>query len=242
MSEGKIVASIEARMSSSRLPGKVLADIEGAPSLSRLVQRLRRATQIDAIVLSTSDSPSDDILAEWAKNEKLPCFRGNEANVLARVIGTHQMMGSDIVVKVCGDTPLLDPIVIDQAITTFLNNKSIDVVTTTQKRFFPDGVDAEVFSLSLLSEVAEKINDPLVHEHVSLYFYNPDNGYAVFDLVTPDTLFAPNLRLVLDYTEDLEMIRAVFSKLLPTRGENFGTADIIKLVREEPAILSINQR
>ena len=229
-------------MSSARLPGKVLADIEGAPTLSRLLQRLKCATQIDAIVLATSDNPSDDILADWAKNENLPCFRGDERDVLARVTGAHQMMGSDIVVKVCGDTPLLDPIVIDQAVTTFLNKKNIDVVTTTQERFFPDGVDAEVFSLSSLSEVAEKIDDPQVREHVSLYFYNPKNGYIVTNLMTPHALFAPNLRLVLDYMEDLKMIRTIFRKLLPTRGETFGTADVIELVREEPAILSINRR
>ncbi|MBI2585040.1 MAG: NTP transferase domain-containing protein [Rhodospirillales bacterium] len=159
----KVVASIEARMGSTRLPGKVLMDVAGAPALTRLVCRLRRAKRIDGIVLATTVNARDDALVEWSSRENVPCFRGSEDDVLARVVGAQRMMGADVVVEVCGDMPLLDPAVIDMGVVAFTEG-DCDVVTTTRKRSFPDGVDAQVFRLKDLEEVAETVFDPAVRE------------------------------------------------------------------------------
>src|ERR1043166_4002065 len=116
----KLVASVEARMGSSRLPGKVLMDIGGVPSLTRLFRRLRACRGIDDVVLPTAAAPDDEALVAWGRDAGVPVFRGSEDDVLSRVVGAQRMMGSDIVVEVTGDCPLLDPEVVSLGIETFL--------------------------------------------------------------------------------------------------------------------------
>lgn len=232
----KVIASIEARMGSTRLPGKVLMDVAGAPALTRLLRRLRRAKRIDGIVLATTVNPKDDALVEWAAREDVPCFRGSEDDVLARVVGAERMMGADVVVEVNGDTPLLDPAVIDMAADAFAEG-DCDVITTARKRSFPDGIDAQVFRLADLEDVAETVFDPAVREHVSLHFYRTPGRYRIRDLEAPPALRRPDLRLVLDTAEDLETIRGVYARLQPAFGDAFGTADIIRLLDRDPGLL-----
>lgn len=232
----KVIASIEARMGSTRLPGKVLMDIAGAPALTRLLRRLRRGKRIDGVVLATTVNPKDDALVEWASRENVPCFRGSENDVLARVVGAQRMMGADVVVEINGDTPLLDPVVIDMGVEAFAEG-DCDVVTTTRKRSFPDGIDAQVFRLEDLEEVAETVFDAAVREHVSLHFYQAPRRYRVRHLEAPPALRRPDLRLVLDTAEDLELIRGIYARLQPAFGDAFGTADVIGLLDREPGLL-----
>lgn len=231
----RFVASIEARMGSSRLPGKVLEDLAGAPALTRLVRRLRRAGRLDGIVLATTTSAEDDALARWAETEGVECFRGSEDDVLARVVEAQRTMASDVVVEVCGDTPLLDPVVIDMAIDAF-DSQVCDVVTTTRERSFPDGIDAEVFRLADLEEVAATVADPAVREHVSLHFYQQPDRYRVVHLPAPPQWQRPEIQLVLDDPADLERIREIYARLEPDFGDAFGTGDIIDLIDRDPAL------
>jgi spore coat polysaccharide biosynthesis protein SpsF len=232
----KVIASIEARMGSTRLPGKVLMDVAGAPALTRLVRRLKCAKRVDGIVLATTENPKDDTLVEWAAREDVPCFRGSEDDVLARVVGAQKMMGAAVVVEVNGDTPLLDPAVIDMAVEAFAAG-GCDIVTTSRKRSFPDGIDAQVFRLKDLEEVAETVFDPAVREHVSLHFYQAPKRYRVHHLEAPPALRRPDLRLVLDTVQDLELIRGIYARLQPSFGDSFGTADVIRLLDREPGLL-----
>ncbi|MFQ5763791.1 MAG: cytidylyltransferase domain-containing protein [Rhodospirillales bacterium] len=231
----RFVASIEARMGSSRLPGKVLEDLAGAPALTRLVRRLRRARRLDGIVLATTTGAEDDALARWAEAEGVACFRGSEDDVLARVVEAQRTMTSDVVVEVCGDTPLLDPVVVDMAIDAF-ESQACDVVTTTREQSFPDGIDAEVFRLADLEEVAATVADPAVREHVSLHFYQQPDRYRVFHLPAPPQWRRPEIRLVLDEPADLERIREIYARLEPDFGDAFGTGDIIDLIDRDPAL------
>ncbi len=233
----KVIASIEARIGSTRLPGKVLMDVAGAPALTRLLRRLRRAKRIDGVVLATTDNPRDDALVDWAARENVPCFRGSEDDVLARVVGAQRMMAADVVVEVNGDTPLLDPAVIDMGVAAFAEG-SCDVVTTTRKRSFPDGIDTQVFRLKDLEEVAATVFDPAAREHVSLHFYQTPKRYRVRHLEAPAALRRPDLRLVLDTAADLKLIRAVYARLAPEFGDAFGTGDVIGLIDREPGLLS----
>tara|TARA_B100000949_G_C14227635_1_gene427448 strand:+ start:377 stop:1117 length:741 start_codon:yes stop_codon:yes gene_type:complete len=235
----KVVASIEARMGSSRLPGKVLADIGGVPALTRLIRRLRQCRALDEMVLATTTSPKDDELVHWAQSNNVPVFRGSEEDVLARVVGAHQMMGSDIVVEVTGDCPLLDPTVIDLGIETYFAN-DCDVVTNARVPSYPQGADVQVFQLQALSQVADSVWDPAVREHVSLYFYENKERYKIIHLIAPQIWKAENLRLQLDYPEDLEFIRAVYSRLEPQYGDSFAIHDILNLLKHEPALREIN--
>jgi spore coat polysaccharide biosynthesis protein SpsF len=236
----RVIASIEARMGSSRLPGKVLADICGQPALTRLLRRLRRCQKLDDIILATTNSPGDEALEEWAKSEGLPCYRGSEDDVLLRVVEAHRQMKSDIVVEITGDGILLDPEILDMGITTFLEN-DCDVVTNVWKLSYPPSVDIQVFRLSDLEEVERTISDPAVREHVSLYFYEHPERYRIMHLFAPARWYAPHYRFQLDYPEDLQFIREVYKRLEPIYGDNFGLDEIITILIKRPSILCINQ-
>ena len=227
-------------MGSTRLPGKVLEDIGGVPVLTRLLRRLRRVKGLDGIVLAMTTNPADDAIEEWAEDEGLDWFRGSEDDVLARVVDAQQMMRSDIVVEVCGDTPLLDPEVIDMAIEAFKAN-TCHVVTTTRKKSFPDGIDAEVFRLSDLEQVAATVTDRAVREHVSLHFYEHPESYRIHHLPAPPAWNRPDLRLVLHEAEDLLLIREIYARLEPEHGDDFGTVEIIRLFDSDPELMNINR-
>lgn len=235
----KIVASIEARMGSSRLPGKVLMDIHGKPALARLVDRLRQCRRIDDIVVATSTGKGDDLIEAWAKSYDVPVYRGSEDDVLQRVVDAHRYMGSDIVVEITGDCPLLDPETVDLAIETFLAN-DCDVAANVRIPSYPQGTDVQVFRTKDLEKVAATIDDLAVREHVSLYFYENSSLYRIVHMLAPRSGQAPDLRLQLDYSEDLEFIRRVYEQLEPAHGPFFGTGAILKLVAQDPALAAIN--
>lgn len=236
----KIVASIEARMNSSRFPGKVLADIQGQPALSRLLQRLRRSQYLDGIILATTISPQDDILEVWAKGENLPIYRGSEEDVLGRVLEAHRQMHSDIIVEITGDCILIDPEIVDLGIKTYLD-KDCDVVSNTWEVSYPMGIDVQVFSFQALEWVAKTIEDPAVREHVSLYFYEHPEIYRMIHLQAPESRRAPDYRLMLDYPEDLQLINQIYQRLEPVYQQNFGVDEILRLLKHAPALLEINQ-
>jgi spore coat polysaccharide biosynthesis protein SpsF len=236
----RVVASIEARMSSSRLPGKVLMDINGQPSLTRQVRRLRQAKQLDDIVIATSLNPADNAIEAWAAKESITCYRGSEFDVLLRVVEAQRSMNSNIVVEVCGDTPLIDPMVIDAAVILF-EESDCDIVSNTFQLSYPQGIDAQVFRLSDLEDVERLVKDPAVREHVSLYFYEHPERYRLIELVAPPELTLPEQRLQLDFKEDLELIREVYERLEPDMGDNFSTGDILALLSANPELTQINQ-
>jgi spore coat polysaccharide biosynthesis protein SpsF len=236
----RIVASIEARMSSSRFPGKILTDIVGLPSLAREVARLRKSQLLNDIVVATTDSPADDAVEKWASEFGVACFRGSEDDVLQRVVNAQKFMNSDIVVEVCGDTPLIDPEVIDLAIKTYQSN-DCDVVSNTSKLSFPQGLDAQVFSLESLNWVAENISDSAVREHVSLHFYENPKTYRIIHLFAPPKWQSPDLRLQMDYPEDHQFISEIFRRLEPEFGINFGIEEILSLLKQNPELTEINR-
>lgn len=235
----RVVASVEARMGASRLPGKMLADLGGQPAIARVVERLHRARSLDAIVLATTTNRADDVLVRWAEEAGLAVFRGSEDDVLGRVVGAHRSMGSDVVVEMTGDCVLTDPEVVDLAVETFRANDA-DVVTTTQKPCFPVGIDAQVFRTEDLAEVAAAVHDRAVREHVSLHFYDHPERYRVHHLQAPPRWRDPTLRLVLDYPEDLKLLQEVYAHLVPRHGPAFGLDEVLALVRAHPGLRDIN--
>jgi len=235
----RVVASIEARMGSSRLPGKVLADVQGVPALTRLVRRLRACRRLDDIVLATSTNAGDDVLEDWARRESVAVFRGSEDDVLQRVVDAQAFMKSDLIVEITGDCPLLDPGLLDQGIETFFAN-DCDVVNNVRVPTYPQGADVQVFRRRDLAAVAAAITDPAVREHVSLYFYEHPERYRLFTMIAPASQRAPQQRLQLDYPQDLEFIRQVYARLEPELGGVFGVEEILRLLAREPALARIN--
>jgi spore coat polysaccharide biosynthesis protein SpsF len=236
----KVVASIEARMASQRLPGKVLADIGGAPALTRLVRRLRMARFVDDIVLATTTSCADDALVSWAAREGVAVHRGSEDDVLGRVVGAHQTMGSDIVVEVCGDTPLIAPELVDRAVEVYRSGAA-DVVTSTVRPSYPQGCDTQVFGFATLAEVARTIDDAAVREHVSLYFYEHPERYRIHHLEAPASCRLPEQRLQVDYPEDLTLVREIYARLEPRHGDRFSLDEIVALLTREPRLAALNR-
>jgi len=235
----KVVASIEARTGSSRLPGKVMMDIHGRPAIGRLVDRLRTCSTVDDIVLATTVSPQDDVLEDWGKSEGLAVFRGSEEDVLERVVNAQRFMGAEVVVEVTGDCPLLDPEIIDLGVESFFAN-DCDVVTNARVPSYPQGADVQVFRLESLINVASRIFDPAVREHVSLYFYENPALYRIIHLLADRSHKCPDLRLQLDYKEDLNFIREIYARLIPTHGAVFGVREVLQLLEKEQHLRNIN--
>ena len=236
----RVVASIEARMTSSRLPGKVLMDIAGTPALTRLVARLRRCTTLDAIVLATTLNAADDVLADWAAQAGIEAFRGSEEDVLGRVVGAQRSCASEVVVEITGDCILTDPQIVDMGVKTFFEN-DCDVVSNARKRAYPMGINVQVFRLADLAHVAATVDDPAVREHVSLYFYEHPELYRIIHLLPPPRWEDPECRTQLDYPEDLAFLNAVYERLEPVYGEGFGIEELMALLAAEPALREINR-
>jgi len=236
----RVIASIEARMGSSRLPGKVLADVCGKPALTKLCDRLKRCERLDGIILATSTDPKDDVLETWAADEGIDCHRGSEEDVLKRVVEAQELMRSDFVVEITGDCTLLDPEIIDMGVVTFMEN-ACDVVTNTWKLSFPMGEDIQVYRLSDLKVIEKNILDPAVREHVSLYFYENPDQFRILHLFAPKRWHGPDYRFMLDYQEDLEFIREIYQRLSGAYGDTFGLDEIMRLLKEHPHLLDINR-
>ncbi len=230
----RTVASIEARMGSSRLPGKMMMDINGWPAIRHVVERLKRCKNLDGIVLATTNNIQDHVLVDWANTNQIDVFCGSEKDVLGRVVSAQEFMQSDVVVEICGDMILLDPAVIDEAIEIY-HKRNYDIVTTTRQRSYADGIDVQVFSLRNLKNIAKQCNDAEVREHVSLYFYQNYSRYHFFDLIAPDEIAAPDIRLLLDTKKDLLLLREICINL----GNEAKTKDIISLVKQNPKLLAL---
>lgn len=200
----RVVASIEARMGSSRLPGKMMMMLGGIPVLEHLVTRMMMCERLDGLIIATSDQLGDDAIAAWANSHGVQCFRGSEDDVMARVLGAHENMRSDVVVELCGDTPFLDPRIVDSAIEEW-NRRDVDLVTTARNRCFPDGQDVEVFSLKALKYFADKHHEPEAREHVSWPLYQSD-AWRIHDLSALEPWHRPSLRLVLDTPSDAQFL------------------------------------
>jgi spore coat polysaccharide biosynthesis protein SpsF len=236
----RVIASIEARMGSSRFPGKVLADVCGSPALTRLVRRLRRSKTLDDIILATTVSAADDALENWAVREGIPCYRGSEEDVLNRVVRAQEKMNSDIVVEITGDCVLLDAEIIDLGIRTFFEN-DCDVATNVRKLSFPMGMDVQVYRLKDLAEIERTVkDDPAAREHVSLYLYEHPDKYRIIHFFAPARWDAPTYRFQLDYPEDLRFINEVYRRLEPKYGDAFGIEEIMSLLKAEPRLVDIN--
>jgi len=241
MTRPRVVASIEARCGSSRLPKKVLADVRGVPALARLIRRLRSCRAVDDVIVATTVDPQDEAIERLARDEGVACHRGSVDDVLARVVGAHRQAASDLIVEVTGDCTLLDPEIIDWGVEHFLAN-DVDVVTNVRQPSFPEGQDIQVFPRRLLEEVEAAVDDPAVREHVSLHFYEHPQRYRVMHLLAPPAWRRPGMRCQLDWPEDLEFIRRVYDALELGHGPAFGLAPLLELLDREPAIAAINAK
>ena len=235
----KIVATIEARMTSSRRPGKVLLPVLGQPVLHYLITRLRAVPSINEIVIATTTNATDDVLVEFAAKEKVLAYRGSELDVMARVIGAAELGGADIVVEITGDCPIIDPDIVEQTIQMYLHHDAA-YVSNAHIRSYPDGMDTQVFRLDTLRQSAAMTNDPLDREHVSLHIRNHPELFPKVHLVASPSLWWPELGLTLDEPQDYDLLKRIIEHFAPIN-TLFGCLDVINFLRNKPEWVSINQ-
>jgi spore coat polysaccharide biosynthesis protein SpsF len=235
----KFVATIEARMTSSRLPGKVLLPVNGRPLLAHLVRRLRAVPSLNAIVLATTTNSTDDVLEEFAHAQGIGCFRGSEDDVMGRVLGAATSAVADVVVEITGDCPLIDPDIVEMVIRTFRANDA-DYVGNSHVRSFPDGMDVQVFRRSTLARSAAMTDAPLDREHVTLHIRNHPESFRPLHIVAPPDLHWPELGLTLDEPGDYELMRRVIEKLEPA-DPTFRCGEVLRLLRANPGWLELNR-
>ena len=238
----KIVATIEARMNSSRLPGKVLTDIGGFTSLECQIRRLRRSKCIDEIILATTVNKSDDILEEFSFLQNCKIFRGSEEDVLSRILGAANLIGGDLQVQITGDCPLIDPRIVDLVIKTFIEEKSYDFVSNEVSRSYPIGLDCRVFPVSVLRKINKLCKDPIHRSHGSTYIYKGEGKkyFKIKNIKAPEALNNPDWRWTLDTAEDLEFLKKITSHF-KERIIELSSEDLTDWLKENPQVLSINR-
>jgi len=234
--EGLVLAVIQARMASKRLPAKVLQDVSGKPVLLWVVERISRAREIDELVVATSNNPFDNAIEHFCDEYAIPVRRGEENDVLERFYKVCCEFKPETIVRITADCPLIDYEVVDRVITTFMET-DCDYASNTLNRTYPRGLDTEVFTFKTLERAWIEAKLPSEREHVTPYIWkHPD----IFTLVSvEDDEDNSRLRLTLDVEEDLEFIREIYNRINDI-DEFCGYKKIIELLKDEPHLLNIN--
>lgn len=233
-----VLAIVQARMSSSRLPGKVLKPILGRPMLGRHIDRLRRCAMIDRLVIATSVEKSDDVIAAFCAAEGINCYRGPLHDVLARYEGAARENDPvDHVVRLTADCPLADPAIIDAVIKKHLAG-DYDYSANTIKWTFPNGLNAEIMTRAALHLMASEATSPYEREHVTPFLYNRPARFRLGSF--ENTVDQSKMRWTVDTLDDFRMVDAVYRELLP-KNEKFDSTDIAELLKRRPDIAALNQ-
>ena len=233
----KIVAIIQARFGSERLPGKVLRDIAGEPMLARVVNRTMRAKTLDEVVVATTIESQDDAIANLCVLKNWICTRGREIDVLDRYYESAQAQQANVVVRITSDCPLIDPGIIDLTVRKFMEKVSMDYASNTlPPRTFPRGLDVEVMTFEALERAWREDTNSMWSEHVSPYiYYNPD----LFEImgVKNDHDYS-HMRWTVDTPEDLAFVRLVYEHF---EHDHFSWYEVISLLDEKPELKEINK-
>lgn len=210
----KVVALVQARMGSTRFPGKMLAPLGGVPILEWVLTRTLQSKLLDGVVLATSDLKRDDDLVRIAKKIGVNVYRGNEVDVLGRFAAAAKFNDADSIVRVCADNPFIDPGEIDRLI-QFYQNDLCDYACNHQERLgnhYADGFGAEILSSELLIKIANIAMDIKYREHVTLYLWDNFDKFRIKALLPPPGLNQPRLRFDIDTFEDYEYIKSLVLK------------------------------
>jgi spore coat polysaccharide biosynthesis protein SpsF len=236
----RLIATIEARMTSTRLPGKVLSLAAGKPMLELMVERLRFVRELDQIVIATTINRTDDVIEALARELGVGVWRGSEDDVLSRVMEAAKTHRADILVQLTGDCPLIDPRIVSRVIAEY-RRAGADYVSNVLMRSYPIGMDTQVYAAAILEDVARRADEPRYHEHPSLYIYKHPQAYSLANVLAPPAETRPEMRLTLDTPEDLEVIRAIFAALRP-RALDFPLSDMLAFLDAHPEIAAINAK
>lgn len=235
----RVVAIIQGRMTSSRLPGKILKDIAGQPMLGWVVERVRIAKTVHIVVVATTSDPSDDPVAEYCEQKGFTLYRGSLFDVLDRFYQAARRHSADIVVRVTADCPLIDPVVIDRTVNALIETGadfSANRLPPPWKRTYPIGLDTEVCTFAALERAWHEANEPHQREHVLPYLYDTPGRFKV-QVVDAEQDFG-HLRWTVDTPQDLVVVRRLFELLDGRR--DFTWQDVLAIWQAHPELAEIN--
>lgn len=224
----RVGAVIQARMSSSRLPGKVLHPVLGRPLLGYLLDRLRCLHDVDLIAVTTSTGPDDDAVARFCAREEVPCHRGSLDDVALRYLDAAHAFRLDAVVRVTGDSPLLDPELVRHAVRLYRRDPA-DLVTNVLHRSFPRGQSVEVLSAAALARAYLLMRDPADREHVTRYFYQHPEEWRIVEFQAP--VATPTLQLSVDEPQDLARFASLVARM-EREPQSYGWEEIVRMMGE----------
>jgi spore coat polysaccharide biosynthesis protein SpsF len=230
-----VVAVVQARVGSTRLPGKVLKNLGGESVLARVVKRLRRSSLISEVVIATSASPGDVAVVREADRIGARCFRGSEFDVLDRFYQAARIFHADVVVRITSDCPLIDAGVTDKVIHAFMNDRP-DYASNALQRTYPRGLDSEVMSADALARAWRQAKEPYEREHVTPFLYEHRELFRIVS-VRNDVDYS-TCRWTLDTPEDLEFIRAVYARF--DNRDDFSWCNVLAVLEREPGLSDLN--
>jgi spore coat polysaccharide biosynthesis protein SpsF len=232
-------AIVQARMGSSRLPGKVMLPGVGKPLLGHLLERLNFAETLDLIVVATSDRSQDNVIEEYCQTLDIPVYRGSECDVLDRYYRAAKHFQLESIVRITSDCPLIDPTLVDRQVRFARSRRSdFDLVTNRHPLTFPDGLDFDIMSLEALTYAWTHATEPLHREHTVPYFW--DSGMRVYNFEDPERRYTKH-RWTLDYREDYELIRAILTHF-STEQRLFTTEEILSFLGKNPHLSALNAK
>ena len=226
-------AIIQARMGSTRLPGKMMLPLDGRHVLEHDIDRVAKASTVDEVVVATTDNKSDDIIATYAERSGARVYRGDETDVLGRMYAAADYQNTDIVVRITGDCPLISPICIDSVVEK-LRDKKLDYSTNTIERTFPRGLDVEAFTFDSFTNVETKADESHHREHVTPYYQENPDQFTIGNVVSKDVFREEwlhnrtDLRLTLDEAADYELLRTLYEQI--TYDSHIEITDVIKYI------------
>lgn len=236
--ELRVVVIVQARMGSTRLSGKIFKQVLGRPLLDYEIERILQVHRADEIVIATTDLPEDKPVLQLADELGVQSFAGSSQNVLKRYLDAAIEFKADLIVRICGDCPLIDPSIVEKVIDYYLENyPKFSYVSNTIQRTFPRGMDTEVFDIQILKELNRKAKHPEEFEHVTTDFLYNSQNYSIgyYKQQQDESMY----RLTVDTEEDFQLIKNIIDALYPSN-PHFSCKDIIAYLKLHPDILKIN--
>jgi len=239
MQSKRVVAIVEARMTSSRLPGKHLLEALGRPMIGHLIRRLQAVSSLSDIVIAMTQRSNDDVLEEYLNGLGVNVFRGDEDDVMGRVLGAARAFDADVICEVTGDCPIIDPVLVEHAIQTFLLNPTISYLNNGRYGL-PDGMGCQVFSVEALAESERQTDEPLDREHVTLHIKRNPGRFPAIYLPALSTCFWPELAVTLDEQDDYVLLK----RLIEHFGDDeplFSCDQVVRFLKSRPEWVEINR-
>jgi spore coat polysaccharide biosynthesis protein SpsF len=235
---------VQARLGSSRLPGKVLKTVAGAPVLARMLERVRAARTPFELVVATTTAPEDERIEDFCVDAGVACVRGHPRDLLDRHLGAARAFAADVVVKIPSDCPLVDPGVIDRVLGAFLAVPGrFDYVSNLHPATYPDGNDVEVMTRAALEQAAREARRPFEREHTTPFLWDQPGRFRIGNVVSESGRdLSMSHRFTLDYPEDLAFVTAVYSALWRPERPIFGLDEILALLEAQPSLRLVNAR